>query len=82
MKNRNSIVGFDRLVWMYAPSGTWQTVPARSSNRDRKRRSEVCRSRLMNRAQNDVASGIAYLVLAGSLVAALIEFFAALPSIS
>jgi hypothetical protein len=36
----------------------------------------------MNRAQNDVASGIAYLVLAGSLVAALIEFFAALPSIS
>jgi len=81
MKNPNSVTGFERLVWMYAPSGTWQTVPGHLIDRNRKKRPEVCRLRLLNRAENDVASGIAYLVLAGSLLAALIEFFAALPAI-
>ena len=35
--------------------------------------------RLVDRAENDLASGIAYFVLAGSLFASLLEFFASLP---
>jgi hypothetical protein len=35
----------------------------------------------VNRAENDLASSIAYFVLAGSLFASLLEFFASLPGL-
>jgi hypothetical protein len=38
------------------------------------------RLRLAGRTEDDLASGIAYLVLAGSLFASLLEFFASLPA--
>jgi hypothetical protein len=45
----------------------------------RRKFSEPPRLRLANRTENDLASGIAYLVLAGSLFVSLVEFFASLP---
>jgi len=81
MKNesRNTVMSFDRAIWMYAPYGSTQTSVHRFSDQGGKRLPELSRPRLVNRAENDLASGIAYLVLAGSLFASLLEFFASLP---
>jgi len=46
-----------------------------------KRLPELSRPRLVNRAENDLASSIAYFVLAGSLFVSLLEFFASLPGL-
>ena len=82
MKGRNSVVSFERLVWMYAPSGTWQTISGYPKNPYPKKRPEPRPSRLIGRVENDWVSGIAYLVLAGSLLASLIQFLAAVPALS
>ena len=79
MKNESRNLSFDRAIWMYAPYGNNQTSVRRFNDQDRKRLPELRRPRLLNRAENDLASTIAYLVLAGSLFASLIEFFASLP---
>jgi hypothetical protein len=79
MKNESRNLSFDRAIWMYAPYGNNQTFVRRFNDQDRKRLPELRRPRLLNRAENDLASTIAYLVLAGSLFASLLEFFASLP---
>jgi hypothetical protein len=79
MKNESRNLSFDRAIWMYAPYGNNQTSVRRFNDQDRKRLPELRRPRLLNRAENDLASTIAYLVLAGSLFASLLEFFASLP---
>ena len=83
MKNelRNTVMSFDRAIWMYAPYGNGQTSVRRFNDQDRKRLREPSRHRLVNRAENDLASSIAYFVLAGSLFASLLEFFASLPAL-
>jgi hypothetical protein len=78
MKNESS---FDRPIWMYAPYGISQMSVRRFTDQSRKRLPEVRRPRLVNRAENDLASSIAYFVLAGSLFASLLEFFASLPAL-
>jgi hypothetical protein len=47
----------------------------------RKKFPESRRLRLADRAENDLATGIAYFVLAVSLFASLLEFFASLPAL-
>jgi hypothetical protein len=79
MKNESRNLSFDRAIWMYAPYGNNQTSVRRFNDQDRKRLPELRPPRLLNRAENDLASTIAYLVLAGSLFASLLEFFASLP---
>ena len=83
MKNelRNPVISFDRAIWMYAPYGNGQAAGRRFNDQDHKRHPERRRSRLMNRAENDLATSIAFFVLAGSLFASLIEFFASLPAL-
>jgi hypothetical protein len=83
MKNeaRNTVMSFDRAIWMYAPYGNGRTSERRFNDPGRKRLPELRRPRLVNRAENDLASSIAYLVLAGSLFASLLEFFASLPAL-
>jgi hypothetical protein len=78
---RNPIVSFDRPIWMYAPYRNSWTSVRRSNDWGSKRVSDLRPPRLVNRAENDLASGIAYLVLAGSLFASLLEFFASLPAL-
>jgi hypothetical protein len=78
MKNESS---FDRPIWMYAPYGNSQMLVRRFTDQSRKKLPEVRRPRLVNRAENDLASSIAYFVLAGSLFASLLEFFASLPAL-
>jgi hypothetical protein len=81
MKNelRNTVVSLDRPVWMIA--GNQISLVQRTGIPARKRPAELRRLRLVNRAENDLASSVAYLVLAGSLFAALLEFFASLPAL-
>ncbi|HEY4781347.1 MAG TPA: hypothetical protein VIH54_05985 [Chthoniobacterales bacterium] len=83
MKNelRNTVMSFDRAIWMYGPYGNAPTSVRRFDDQGRKRLPELSRTRLVNRAENDLASSIAYFVLAGSLFASLLEFFAALPGL-
>jgi hypothetical protein len=82
MKNESRNLSFDRAIWMYAPYGNSQTSVRRFNDQDRKRLPELGRPRrLVNRAENDLASSIAYFVLAGSLFASLLEFFASLPAL-
>ena len=81
MKNESRNLSFDRVIWMYAPNGNSQTSVRRFNDQDRKRLPELRRPRLVNRAENDLASSIAYFVLAGSLFASLLEFFASLPTV-
>jgi hypothetical protein len=67
---------------MYAPYGNSQTSVRRFNDQDRKRLPELGRRpRLVSRAESDLASSIAYFVLAGSLFASLLEFFASLPAL-
>jgi hypothetical protein len=84
MKNesRNPVISFDRTIWMYAPYANRQAPLRGFNDQDRKRLPEQRQSRLVNRAENDLASSIAYFVLAGSLFASLLEFFASLPALS
>ncbi len=81
MKNelRNTVVSLDRPVWMIA--GNQISLVQRPGILARKRPAELRRLRLVNRAENDLASSVAYLVLAGSLLASLLEFFASLPAL-
>jgi hypothetical protein len=83
MKNvsRNPVISFDRAIWMYAPYGNSQAPVRPFNDPDHQRHSELRRHRLVNRAENDLASSIAYFVLAGSLFASLLEFFASLPAL-
>jgi hypothetical protein len=81
MKNEARNLSFDRAIWMYAPHGNSQISVRRSNVRSRESLPEPRRSLLVNRAENDLASSIAYLVLAGSLFASLLEFFASLPAL-
>jgi hypothetical protein len=81
MKNelRNTVVSLDRPVWMIA--GNQISLVQRPGILARKRPAELRRLRLVNRAENDLASSVAYLVLAGSLFVSLLEFFASLPAL-
>lgn len=81
MKNEARNLSFDRSIWMYAPYANSQNSVRRFGDQGRKTLPELRRPRLVNRAENDLASGIAYLVLAGSLFASLLEFFASLPAL-
>jgi hypothetical protein len=83
MKNesRNTVMGFDRAIWMYAPYGNTLMSVRRFNDQGGKRLPDQSRPRLVNRAENDLASSIAYFVLAGSLFASLLEFFASLPGL-
>ena len=80
MKNelKKPAISFGQPLWMV--TGTASFVP-KPVVRSRKRSPEPHRLRLADRAENDLASGIAYFVLAGSLFAALLEFFASLPAL-
>jgi hypothetical protein len=75
---RDRVVSFDRPGWM---GGNQIYLVPRANGQDSKRVPELSRPRLASRAGNDLASGIAYLVLAGSLFASLLEFFASLPAL-
>ncbi|HET9375114.1 MAG TPA: hypothetical protein VFO40_09075 [Chthoniobacterales bacterium] len=80
MKNelKKSAITLGQPIWMVA-GGQVSSVrsPALPS---RRKFPETRRLRLANRTENDLASGIAYFVLAGSLFASLLEFFASLPA--
>jgi hypothetical protein len=78
MKNgwRNGGVSFDCPIWMIAGN---QTSLVGRNTYNKKRPPAQRRLRLANRTDSDLASAIAYLVLAGSLLASLLEFFASLP---
>jgi hypothetical protein len=59
----------------------FRRIPAHRSNRGvPKRIAEECRIPLRRPAANDRASDIAYVILAGSVFASLIEFCASLPT--
>jgi hypothetical protein len=75
---RDRVVSFDRPIWMIA--GNQISLVPHPKPRG-KRISTLRRLRLANRAENDLASGVAYLVLAGSLLASLLQFFASLPAL-
>jgi len=64
-------------IWMIG--GGQVSLVRRPAAQGRKRLPELRGLRLVYRAENDLASGIAYLVLAGSLFASLLEFLASLP---
>ena len=83
MKNdsKNTVISFDRPIWMYAPYGNVRSSVGRLSDPGRKRLPELRGLHLRNRTENDLASGIAYLVLAGSLVVSLLDFFGSLPAL-
>jgi hypothetical protein len=85
MKNelKKSATTLGQPIWMVA-GGQVSSVrnPVLPSRRKfpESPRLEAPRLRLTNRTENDLASGIAYFVLAGSLFASLLEFFASLPA--
>jgi hypothetical protein len=80
MKNalKKPAISLGQPIWMVA-GGEVSLVrsPALPS---RRKLPEPRRLRLANLTENDLASGIAYFVLAGSLFASLLEFFASLPA--
>ena len=78
MKNElKNPVRFGQPIWMIG--GGQVSLDRRPAAPGRKRLPELRGLRLVDRAENDLASGIAYFVLAGSLFASLLEFFASLP---
>jgi hypothetical protein len=78
MKNElKNPVRLGQPIWMIG--GGQVSLGRRPAAQGRKRLPELSGLRLADRAENDLASGIAYLVLAGSLFASLLEFFASLP---
>jgi hypothetical protein len=80
MKNelKKPAVSLGQPIWMVA--GGQVSLVRNPVVPSRKKVSELRRLRLADRTDNDLASGIAYFVLAGSLLASLLEFFAALPT--
>jgi hypothetical protein len=80
-ESRNTVISFDRGLRMYAPDRGVRKSLYRFNDHGGKRLPEVSRLRLVDRAENDLASGIAYIVLAASLFASLFEFFASLPAL-
>jgi hypothetical protein len=75
---RDRVVSFDHRAWM---SGNQIYLVPRANDQDNMRDPEPSRTRLASRGERDLASDIAYLVLAGSLFASLLEFFASLPTL-
>src|SRR6266403_5750984 len=78
MKNElKNPVRLGQPMWMIG--GGQVSLDRRPAAPGRKKLPELRGLRLVDRAENDLASGIAYFVLAGSLFASLLEFFASLP---
>jgi hypothetical protein len=78
MKNElKNPVRLGQPIWMIG--GGQVPLDRRPAAHGRKRFTELRGLRLVDRAESDLASGIAYFVLAGSLFASLLEFFASLP---
>ena len=81
MKNelRRPAINMGQPIWMVA--GGQVSLVRNSVVRSRNKSPELRRRlRLVDRGENDLASGVAYIVLAGSLFASLLEFFASLPA--
>jgi hypothetical protein len=81
MKNelRRPAINMGQPIWMVA--GGQVSLVRNSVVRSRNKSPELRRRlRLVDRGENDLASGVAYIVLAGSLFASLFEFFASLPA--
>jgi hypothetical protein len=80
MKNelKKSAISLGQPIWMAA--GGQVSFVRNPILLNRKKSPEPRRLRLADRTENDLASGIAYFVLAGSLFASLLEFFASLPA--
>jgi hypothetical protein len=80
MKNalKKPAISLGQPIWMVA--GGEVSLVRSPVLPSRRKLPEPRRLRLANLTENDLASGIAYFVLAGSLFASLLEFFASLPA--